>query len=347
MCISYVMARSLDSRSGMDYARTLDSLFENLNNESMKTEKREPLWADVHWLGVLGLLGSFTAAANRMGVSKATMSARIAELERAAGVALVQRTTRSVRLTEAGQRLADSTQDAFELIARSFAAVRELTEAPQGLLRVTAPVALGRQHVLPHLPGFLREHPHVRLELDLSDRIVALAREGFDLAIRHTTAPPETHVAWALCETRSFLVASKAYVRRRGLPQSPADLAEHDCLHYPRAGSKPAWSFERRRSGVRTSVIVAGPFSANNSEALREAALAGLGIAVLPDFSTQSALESGKLVEILTGWQPVGGFGDRIYALRPYSPHVPRAVQAFVSHMRHALAGGFGPRTSG
>jgi DNA-binding transcriptional LysR family regulator len=319
-------------------------LFEKLNNGAMKPEKSESLWADVHWLGVLGALGSFTAAAQRMGVSKATMSARIGELERAAGVALVQRTTRSVRLTEAGQHLADSTQDAFEQIARSFAGVKDLAAAPQGLLRVTAPVALGRQHVLPHLPVFLRAHPNVRVELDLSDRIVALAREGFDLAIRHTMAPPETHVAWSLCETRSFLVASKAYLRRRGNPGEPAALAEHDCLHYPRAGNKSAWSFERKRGGLRTSVPVTGPFSANNSEALREAALAGLGIAILPDFSAQSALEGGKLVEILPAWQPVGGFGDRIYALRPYSPHVPRALQAFVTHLRGALAGGFQPR---
>lgn len=300
--------------------------------------KIEALWPHVHALGVLGALGSYTRAAQRLGLSKAAMSARIAELERAAGVPLVRRTTRSVRLTEAGQQLADATAGAFEQIAHSFAGVKDLAAAPQGLLRVTAPVALGRQQIVPRLPAFLRAHPQVRIELDLSDRLVSLATEGWDLAIRHTAAPPDTHVAWALCETRSRLVASRAYLRRRGTPRAPAELADHDCLHYLRAGETPTWTFEPARGGAaRTSVAVKGPFAANNSEALREAALAGLGIALLPDFSAQHA----SLVPVLPSWRPVGAFGERLYAIRPYSPYVPRAVQAFVEHLRETLRGGF------
>jgi DNA-binding transcriptional LysR family regulator len=237
--------------------------------------------------------------------------------------------------------LADTTQPAFEQIARSFAGVKDLAAAPQGLLRVTAPVALGRQQIVPRLAPFLRAHPRVRIELDLSDRLASLAKEGFDLAIRHTMAPPDTHVAWALCETRSLLVASRAYLRRQGVPDEPAALAAHDCLHYLRPGDTPTWSFEPAGGGVRTSVAVRGSFSANNSEALREAALSGLGVALLPDFSAQSGLDGGKLVEVLPNWRPVGAFGDRLYALRPYSPHVPRAVQAFVDHLRAALKDGF------
>ena len=116
----------------------------------------ETLWSHVHWLSVLGMLGSFTAAAQRLGVSKAAMSQRIAELERAAKVTLVQRTTRSVRLTEAGQRLVDDTRAAFEQIAQSFAQVRDLAEQPSGLIRVTAPVALARQQLVPLLAEFLK-----------------------------------------------------------------------------------------------------------------------------------------------------------------------------------------------
>ncbi|MEK8051913.1 LysR family transcriptional regulator [Ideonella sp. DXS22W] len=306
----------------------------------MDERRIDTLWSHVHALSILGTLGSYTAAAQRLGLSKAAMSQRIAELERAAGVPLVLRTTRSVRLTEAGQRLADATAGAFDTIATAFSGVRDLAEQPRGRLRITAPVALARQQLVPRLPDFLRAHPEVRVELDLSDRLVPLAQEGFDLAIRHTHAPPETHVAWALCETRSLLVASRAYLRRRGTPATPDDLAAHDCLHYLRPGDTPTWTLGDEQGQERT-VPVAGPFAANNSEALREAALRGLGIALLPDFSAQAALREGRLLPVLPGWRPVGNYGSHLWAIRPYSPYVPRAVQALVGWLREALAEGF------
>lgn len=317
-----------------------------VNNTGMNERKVENLWAHLHWLTMLAQQGSYTAAAQRLGVSKAAMSQRISELERAAGVPLVQRTTRSVRLTEAGQRLVDNLRDPFERIAQSFSSVRDLADEPAGLVRVTAPVAFARQQLVPRIAEFARAHPKVRLELDLSDRLSSLATEGFDLAIRHTAAPPDTHVAWPLCATRSVLVASRDYLRRRGTPQSPTDLAQHDCLHYPRAQDTPAWHFmppegRRRTARQRITVPVSGPFCANNSEALRDAALSSLGIALLPDFSAQSALRSGKLVEVLEGWESVGTFSSQIYAIRPYASHVPRAVSAFVAWLREALAEGF------
>jgi DNA-binding transcriptional LysR family regulator len=305
----------------------------------MDALRTDALWTHVHALGMLASQGSYTAAARRLGISKAAMSQRIAELERAAGVPLVRRTTRSVRLTEAGQQLVDATTDAFGHIERSFAGVRDLAGAPRGLLRVTAPVALGRQQIVPHLASFLRAHPEVRIELDLSDRLVSLAQEGVDLAIRHTQRPPDTHVAWALCETRSVVVASRAWLRRHGMPAHPADLAEHPCLHYPRPGETPVWTFERGRD--RVAVPLRGPFAANNSEVLREAVLEGLGLALLPDFSAQGALRAGKLVAVLPEWEASGGFASKIYAMRPYSPVVPRAVQALVAHLRDALKAGF------
>ena len=314
----------------------------------MDARKIESLWSHVHGLGVLQSAGSFTAAAQRLGLSKAAMSQRISELERAAGVPLVHRTTRSVRLTEAGERLVEATRGAYAQIEQGFAGVQDLVGEPHGVLRVSAPVALGRQQIVPRLPAFLRAYPQVRVELELSDRLVAMAQEGFDVALRHTAAPPDTHVAWPLCATRSWLVASRAYLRRAGVPSAPADLAAHDCLHYLRPGDTPTWSFEpdaaasRSPKSARVSVGVRGVFAANNSEALREAALAGLGIALLPDFSAQAAVLSGKLQLVLPQWKPVGAFGEHLYAIRPYSPVVPRAVQAFIGYWREALAEGFG-----
>lgn len=311
----------------------------------MKDEKIQAYWGHLHWLTVLAQQGSFTAAAARLGVSKAAMSQRVAELERVAGVPLVRRTTRSVRLTEAGQRLVDEVRGPFEHIAQTFDEVSDQAAQPRGLLRVTAPVALARQQLVPHLAAFLRQYPDIRLELDLSDRLSSLATEGFDLAIRHTAQPPDTHVAWRLCGTRSVLVASRAYLRRQGTPVQPEDLLQHNCLHYPRAPATPTWTFEAlegARAGERQTLPVTGSLSANNSEALRDAALAGLGVALLPDFSAQQALRTGQLVLVLPGWKPVGAFAEHLYALRPYAPYVPRAVTALVEYLRQALAGGFG-----
>jgi DNA-binding transcriptional LysR family regulator len=311
----------------------------------MDEQKISALWTHLHWLSVLAQQGSYTAAAARLGVSKAAVSQRIAELERAARLTLVQRTTRSLRLTEAGQRLVDDTRASFEQIAQSFAQVQDLAAQPSGLVRVTAPVAFARQQLVPLLSGFLKDHPQVRIELDLSDRLSSLTTEGFDLAIRHTDHPPDTHVAWALSKTHSVLVATRAYLRRHGTPHSPQDLVQHNCLHYPRAHDTPAWTFEplTGKDTERTTVPVSGTLAANNSEALREAALLGDGIALLPDFSAQAALKSGKLVRVMPAWKPVGVFAENIYAIRPYAPHVPRAVAALVAHVRQGLAAGFAP----
>ncbi|ART54679.1 LysR family transcriptional regulator [Acidovorax carolinensis] len=317
-----------------------------VNNSAMKSTSHtnpEALWSHLHWLVVLGEQGSYTGAAARLGVSKAAMSQHIAELERAAGVPLVRRTTRSVGLTEAGRQLVDDTRGAFERIAESFAGVRDRAGVPHGRLRVTAPVALARQQLVPRLPAFLRAYPEVRLELDLSDKLRSLTLEGLDLAIRHTAVAPDTHVAWLLCTTQSVLVANRAYLRRTGMPQTPDDLRQHDCLHYPRTQEAPAWTFEPVVPGnsPRMTVPVTGPLAANNSEALRDAALAGLGIALVPDFSAQAALQAGKLVAVLPDWRPVGTFSETIHAIRPYSAHVPRAVAVFVEWLREAFAPGF------
>jgi DNA-binding transcriptional LysR family regulator len=305
-------------------------------------QRPDLLWPQVHTLTLLAQLGSFTQVAQRLGLSKSAVSQRITELERSVDQTLVQRTTRSLRLTDAGQQLVDQTTEAFAQIARSVGEVRDLAAAPSGLVRVTASVALGRQHIAPHIETFLQANPGTRIELDVSDRLVTLAHEGFDLAIRHTSSPPDNHVAWKLCDSRSLLVASSGYLRQHGTPKRPQDVSAHACVTYLRPG--PAvWKFERGKGAdpERISVGVQGPFRANNSELVREAALAGLGIALLPDFSAAAALRAGRLKEVLPQWRPVGFFGDAIYAIRPWSARTPKPVQALVAHLRAALKDGF------
>jgi DNA-binding transcriptional LysR family regulator len=313
----------------------------------MSSDQISPLIADLHLLTVLASTKSFTEAARRLGMSKASASMRISELERVAGVLLVRRTTRSVGLTEAGQQMVSGMQPAFDRISESYSAARDLVGTPRGLVRLTAPVALGRQHLAPHIATFLKRFPDIQIELELTDRFVNLANEGFDLAVRHTSAPPETHVAWVLCDTRSVLVASPDYLQRRGVPAHPTELTAHDCLLYL-GDHADSWTFVRSARGSkskskpaeRVGVNIAGSLKANNSEVLRDA---GLGIGLLPDFSIPAAditRKSAALVQVLPDWQVQGFFGERIYALRPWSAQVPKAVQCLVEHLRAGFAGG-------
>ena len=297
--------------------------------------------ADLHLLTVIAQTRSLTQAARRLGISKASVSTRLRELEQLVGMSLVRRTTRSVTLTAAAAQLVDDTQAAFTRIEQSFEQMSDLAGRPRGLLRITAPVALGRQRIAPSVPDFLRRFPEIRLELDLNDRLVNVAQEGFDLAVRHARSIPDTYIARVLCESRSLLVASPEYLQRRGAPELPADLARHDCLLYLRDGPAQSWSFEKiaaRKRGERVSVPVGGPFKANNSEVLRAAIIGGLGIGLLPDFSASEELSSGAMQPILTDWRPVGFFGDKIYAIRPGATRASRPVECAIEHLRQVFA---------
>ena len=301
----------------------------------MKELKADALWFHLHALVMLAEQGSFTRAAERLDISKAAMSQKIRELEAAAGVPLVQRTTRSVRLTSAGEKLVDDMREPFAHIARSFVSVRDEAGPLRGVIRITAPVAFARQQLVSHITAFLVLHPQVRIQLEVSDRLVSLSSEGFDLAIRHSEQIPETHVAQRLCDTRAVLVAAPAYLQRQGTPQTPAELAQHQCLCYPRGHESPRWRFiSADNPAEKLAVDVSGPFATNNSESIRDAALQGLGIALLPDFSAQAALEQQQLTQLLPTWRPVEVFAERLWIVRPWAAQVPRAVSEFIYWLR-------------
>jgi DNA-binding transcriptional LysR family regulator len=326
-------------------------LFNYFDNKSMDDSKISHLWGHLHWLVVLAEQESYTGAAKRLGVSKAAVSHRVSELERIAGIALVTRTTRSVRLTEAGLKLVAQSQPAFDALQQSFNQVRESAGILHGVIRVTAPAALARQQLLPHFVTFLKQHPQLRIELDSSDRMVSLAREGFDLAIRHTDSLPQTHVAVRLCPTRSVLVASPNYLAVHGIPRIPEDLQQHACLHYPRAGEVPIWHFKPKNSNERgmqqVVVQIQSALAANNSEVLRDAALLDSGIALIPDFTAQAAISRGELQEVLSQWEFAGGqFANHIYAVRPYALHAPLAVSSLLDFLRRVLSNGFPIRSN-
>lgn len=305
----------------------------------MKAFRTDELWVHLYWLTVLAESGSFTRAADRLEVSKAAMSQKIKELENMAGTTLVQRTTRSVRLTSAGEKMVDNLRDPFAQIEQSFLRIRDETGPVRGLVRVSAPVAFARQQLVPVIGDFVREYPQVTIQLDVNDRLVSLTREGFDLAIRHSQTLPETHIAQKLCDTHAVLVASPAYLAQHGTPQKPDDLERHNCLYYLRGQEPPRWHFHKVTGGEETVMVKGqGNFATNNSESVRDAALQGLGIALLPDFSARAALAAGTLTQVLPAWRTVDAFAESLWVVRPHTAQVPKAVTTFIRWLRARFA---------
>lgn len=297
--------------------------------------KTHSFWVHLYWLTVLAEQKSFTRAADKLEISKAALSTKIKELEQSTGVALVLRTTRNVRLTNAGEKLVSELLQPFEQIEHSFLSTKDAGESLRGLIRITAPVAFARQQLIPLMSQFLCLYPDVRIQLEVSDNLVSLIKEGYDLAIRHSHHLPESSIALPLCKTKTLLVASPDYLAKHGTPIHPTELIQHACLYYPRGIELPRWRFrDQKNPNKPLNVNITGPFATNNSESIRDAALTGLGIAMLPDFSTLAALRSKQLTALLTEWPIIDGFADQVWIIRPYTTQVPRAVTVFTQWLR-------------
>lgn len=280
---------------------------------------------------------NFSLAADRLDLGKATVSDHVARLEKTLGVRLFVRTTRSVRLTEAGALFFEHCQRLMSDMHSAFSAVGALREKPKGALRVSVPVAIGRQLIAPLVPKFLDRYPEISLELIATDRFVDFAVESIDMAIRHTAEPNPSHMAWKLSDVEWHLVASPRYLERRGVPSRPSDLSQHNCIFYPVRGRQTEWKIH---DGTQIkSIPVAGNFKADNSEMLREAVLGGIGIGLLPDFSCRSYLGSKQIVPVLKHCKVEGSFGNKILAVSPWTPNIAPKVRALVDFLRDEMRG--------
>lgn len=310
-----------------------------------KTLSTDEIWVLLNSLNVLAEEGSFTAAADKLNISKSAMSHRIAGLETTLGVTLVTRTTRSVRFTEAGRSLIDGTHSAFQQISQTISKVRGSAGCPEGVVRVGAVAPFGRSQLLPVLEPFLSQYSNVRVRLELFDHQDDFATEGLELILSHSDNIPETHSGSVLARTFPVLVASPLYLKKRGVPRLPQDLTEFDCLPLSRPGESPTWHFEgSMESGserVRQSVPINGILSTNNIETLRLAALDDVGIVLVPDFVVEADLRAERLVQILPDWTPVCACPGQLLLLRPHAPNVSAAVNAFTVYVQKAFEHGF------
>jgi DNA-binding transcriptional LysR family regulator len=245
--------------------------------------------------------GSFAGAASDLGLSNPTVSKAVSRLEQRLGVRLFHRTSRRLSLTDTGQTILDTAGRMLAEAEMAECAASDSSAKPRGLVRIAAPMSFGLGFVAPLLPQLLQLYPEITLDLSLSDEVVDLIGGGFDLALRISDLPDSSLMARRLAPVKRLMVASAAYLDRRGRPTHPSQLAEHDCLIYANLPAPQTWRFVNA-AGEEVSVRVAGPLRANNGDALTAAALAGCGIAAHPDFIVWREVADGRLEPILTDW---------------------------------------------
>ena len=272
---------------------------------------------------------SFTAAAERLDISKAVVSKYVSRLEQRLGARLLQRTTRRLTLTEAGEALYRGSARALTELREAERDVTRLSGRPRGRLRVSAPTYFGTAMLAPLVTAFHAAFPEILLELDLDDRIVDLVKDRFDVAVRISSTTSPTLVARRLAESTLVVAASATYFRRHGMPEAPGDLRRHTCLGYSNARAPNDWRF-RAPKGRWIAVTVACPLYCNNDFVLKQAALDGLGIGLFPRFFVADELADGRLVRALPAYEMDGLSINAVYASRR---NLAPKVRAFVDFL--------------
>lgn len=269
---------------------------------------------------------NFGAAAERLGMGRATLSAQIADLERRLGVRLFQRSTRHVRLTEAGEAYRNALGGVIGQVTQARQVAESYQTEAVGKIRITAPEELGERFIVPAMAEFMAEQPGLSIELDLSARRVDIIKEGFDLAIRASLAVEPNLIVRRLAVSSVTLTASPDYLARRGAPVEVEDLHAHDIVHHTGLKAGALWVMRRgeeeRRVPVHTTV------QANAGALLCAAAVAGLGITYLPEFITGDALRAGQLVRVLTDWKIQAVDINAVY---PSNRNITPKVRGFVN----------------
>jgi DNA-binding transcriptional LysR family regulator len=278
--------------------------------------------------------GSFAKAAERLALSTSAASRHVAELESHLQTRLLNRTTRRVSLTESGRAFYERSVQLLADLAEAEQEASSAAVVPRGTIRLTASVNFGVRHLGPAIAEFIARHREVRFDVSLSDRVVDLVEEGFDLAVRIGAPGGDNLVARKLGETRLVPCASPDYLARHGAPKSPEDLARHNCLTYEYVSPRNLWRF-RDRSGAERAVRVSGVLHSNNGDLLSEVAARGGGIGFEPAFIVGPDVRAGRLVPLLQDYVPPPA---PIYAVYPSRKHLSAKVRRFVEFLIERFA---------
>jgi DNA-binding transcriptional LysR family regulator len=284
--------------------------------------------------------GSLTAAANAEGVAPAIMGRRLDALEERLGVKLLLRTTRRITLTHEGSAFLEDCQRILADVANAEASVSAGGVKASGHLRVTAPAGFGRRHVAPLTPKFRSLHPDVTLSLNLSDRVVDIATEGFDCAVRVGDMPDSSLVSVRMADNRRLCVATPAYLARHGTPRTPADLARFDCLALSSDASQTrGWAFKPPSNASNAGEVFylkpTGPLDCSDGQVLHQWCLAGLGLAWRSTWEVEAEIAAGTLVAVLEDYAaPPNG----IYAVFPQRKHLPLRVRLWIDFLKQQFS---------
>jgi DNA-binding transcriptional LysR family regulator len=282
--------------------------------------------------------GSLTAAARAEGVAPAIIGRRLDALEEHLGVKLLVRTTRRITLTHEGSAFLEDCQRLMVDVANAEASVSAGGVKASGHLRITAPAGFGRRHVAPLVPRFRQMHPDVAISLNLSDRVVDLAAEGFDCAVRVGDLPDSSLVSVRLADNRRLCVATPDYLARRGTPQTPADLLRHDCLTLSSEASQTrGWAF--RTPGAQGHEVLhlrpGGPLDCSDGQVLHDWCLAGWGIAWRSTWEVEAEIASGRLVPVLEDYAAAP---NGIFMVLPQRKHLPLRLRLWIDFVKHHYA---------
>ena len=283
--------------------------------------------------------GSLTAAAKAEGVAPAIMGRRLDALEAHLGVKLLVRTTRRISLTHEGSAFLEDCQRVLADVANAEASVSEGGVKATGHLRITAPAGFGRRHVAPLVPRFRELHPDVTISLNLSDRVVDMAGEGYDCAVRVGDLPDSSLVSVRIADNRRLCVATPAYLQRHGAPRHPSDLLQFDCLTLSSEASQiRGWAFRMPTEGGGTEVGYlkpGGPLDCSDGQVLHDWCLSGYGIAWRSTWEVEAEIAAGRLVEVLADYAaPPNG----IYVVFPQRKHMPLRVRLWIEYLKQQYA---------
>ena len=280
--------------------------------------------------------GSFSEAARQLGTSPSAVSRSVARLEKALAIRLLQRTTRKLGLTDAGQEVFKRCND----MAGAAQAVMDLSgrfaREAEGLIRLSVPKAVGRYVIHPHMPEFLRRYPKVDVQLILEDRYVDLIDDNVDLSIRITEQPPPGLVGRQLFPIEHLLCATPQYLADHGVPQQPEDLREHSCIYLGETPADARWKF---RQGSKTVTVgVRGRYAANHTGVRLDAVLQHIGIGSLPYFTARQALEEGRVVQVLPEWDFIASYHGGAWLLQTPTRYLPPKLRVFIDFLVERMA---------
>ena len=274
-------------------------------------------------------LGNFARAAERLELSTSAVSRQVADLEARLQTRLLNRTTRKLSLTEGGHAFYERCVQVLVDLEEAEQAAAQTSLVPRGTIKLTCGQSFGLLYLAPAMAEFLERYPEVKFDVSLSDRVVDLVEEGFDLGVRIGALGPANLIARKLGETKLIACASRAYLEKHGTPRVPEDLGKHNCVTYAYVPDSNLWRF-RDPEGVEQTVTVSGNLHANNGDLLTQAAVNGIGIVYEPDFIVGPALAARQVVRLLEGWEPAP-LG--IYAVYASRKHLSAKVRAFVDFM--------------